>query len=84
MCSFLYFPLRGPFVYLLYSLCSPRVPFGGLIYFAFIHKKKKGIAMGLGTTVAKVSLSGLFLASFIVILLKRHIFMMLSCSRETV
>ena len=31
----------GPFVYLLYALGFPRVIFGGLIHFAFIHKKKE-------------------------------------------
>ena len=33
--SFPCFLLGGPFVYFLYTLGSPRVLFGGLIYFAF-------------------------------------------------
>ena len=34
--SFPFFPLGT----LLYTLGSPKVLFGGLIYFAFIHQKK--------------------------------------------
>ena len=40
MFSFPCSPLGSPFVYFLYTLGSPRVLFGGLIYSVFIHKKK--------------------------------------------
>ena len=40
MCSSLCFPLWGPFVSSVYFGFS-EVSFGGLIYFAFIHQKKK-------------------------------------------
>ena len=40
MFSFPYFPLGGPFVYLLYTLGFLKVLFGGLIYFAFTNQKK--------------------------------------------